>query len=115
MTVGGLLPSTDTFLSAPLLQKPIQRPSGEKKGLDAPSVPAIALAAGWSSGRRYSICRSPATAVNAMDRPSADHAIVVRLGRPSTVPKSMARACRRSAGAIPMSARVTPDRPSTAR
>ncbi len=52
MAVGGLLPSTGTFLIAPLLQKSIQRPSGEKKGLDAPSVPAITLAAGWSSARR---------------------------------------------------------------
>ena len=46
IVVGGPLPPTEVFFSAPPLQNPTQCPSGEKKGLDAPSVPAIDVAAG---------------------------------------------------------------------
>ena len=44
IVVAGPLPPTDVFFSAPPLQNPTQRPSGEKKGPDAPSVPAIGVA-----------------------------------------------------------------------
>jgi hypothetical protein len=44
IVVAGPLPSTGVFFNAPPLQNPTQRPSGETKGLDAPSVPGIAVA-----------------------------------------------------------------------
>ena len=45
IVVAAPLPSTAVFFSAPPLQNPTQRPSGEKNGSDAPSVPGIAVAA----------------------------------------------------------------------
>ena len=44
IVVAGPLPLMDVFFRAPALQNPTQRPSGEKKGLDPPSVPAIGVA-----------------------------------------------------------------------
>ena len=44
IVVAGPPPPTDIFFSAPALQNPTHCPSGEKKGPDAPSVPAIGVA-----------------------------------------------------------------------
>lgn len=38
-SVTGGPPSEETFLIAPPVEKPIQRPSGEKNGADPPAVP----------------------------------------------------------------------------
>ncbi len=47
-------PCTDTYYIAPSSQVvyPTQRPSGEKKGETAPSVPGIATASIWPMSRR---------------------------------------------------------------
>ena len=44
-------PSTEILLSLLLLKKPTHCPSGEKKGAEAPSVPASSVALGCSSLR----------------------------------------------------------------
>lgn len=44
----GAPPETATFLSLLLAKKPIQRPSGEKKGPNAPSVCWIGAGSSWS-------------------------------------------------------------------
>ncbi len=44
IVVAGPLPTTEIFFSAPPLQNPTHWPSGEKKGLDASSVPGIGVA-----------------------------------------------------------------------
>jgi hypothetical protein len=50
VTVGA--PSSEAIATAvPFLMKPIRRPSGEKNGLEAPSLPAIGVALSWSSRR----------------------------------------------------------------
>ena len=48
-------PETDTFLSFRLAKNPIHRPSGEKNGCLAPSVPDSAVSSDRSSRRVYSI------------------------------------------------------------
>ena len=45
-------PVSETLLSWPSAQKPTVRPSGEKKGSTAPSVPRIGAASIWSMSRR---------------------------------------------------------------
>jgi hypothetical protein len=47
-------PVTEIFFSVPLAKNPTHWPSGEKKGLMAPSVPGIDLASKPSSARRKS-------------------------------------------------------------
>src|SRR4030095_2334903 len=47
-------PASGTFFSAPLAKKPSHRPSGEKKGSVAPSVPSIGCAADVANGRSKS-------------------------------------------------------------
>ena len=50
-SVTGVPPETGTFFRCVFVKNPIHCPSGEKKGLKAPSVPAIAVESNESSGR----------------------------------------------------------------
>src|SRR5580698_9732798 len=54
-------PSTDILFTLPPAINPTHRPSGEKNGTDAPSVPGSSLALGRSSLFKYSFCGPPET------------------------------------------------------
>jgi hypothetical protein len=106
MVVGGP-PLTATFRSARWAKKPIHLPSGEKNGFDAPSVPATGIASSWFRARTYNCRRPPNDALNAIDCPSGDQAIDVRLGRPSLVVSSVGSASSCSAGSVVTIERTT--------
>src|SRR6185436_9824903 len=110
--VASPLPSIGIFLSAPALQNPNQRPSGDVNGTAPPTVPGNAVASSRSIVRTYNCCRSPSAALKMIDRPSGDQVMAVRLGRPSLTLRSSGDACSRSAGATLTRNRVT--RASTA-
>ena len=84
MSMGGP-PLRATFFNLFPAPNPTHRPSGEKKGYSAPSVPGMATAWASASGRRYSIVRgegSWTSPTNTMVAPSGAIAKAVRLGRP---------------------------------
>src|SRR5262249_1613202 len=80
MAAGGP-PAIGTFLILSSVQNPIQAPSGEKNGPLAPSVPAMGVASGRSSGRKYNCAAPFFTALKTTSRPSGEIATAVRLGR----------------------------------
>lgn len=67
-------PSTGTFLSKRLAKKPTQAPSGEKNGLEPPSVPASGRASRLSSVRTYSRRPSASEPATTSVRPSGESA-----------------------------------------
>src|SRR5262245_54133093 len=67
-------PSIDTRFNQPATKKPTERPSGERNGLVAPSVPAMGVTASFDSSRRYRRRPSRDTATNTSTRASEDSA-----------------------------------------
>src|SRR4030095_11139748 len=70
----GVPPLTATFFTRPSAKNPIDRPSGEKNGACAPSVPEMATASSLSTGRRYSRQPPASQPDHAMPDPSAANA-----------------------------------------
>src|SRR6476659_2491921 len=64
-----------TRTTLPSFTNPTRWPSGEKKGLDAPCVPAIGVASSWSSRRSQSWEPPSAGPRYASARPSGDRAM----------------------------------------
>ena len=75
-TVTGAPPASETFRILSSAQKPTHWPSGEKKGVYAPSVPAIGTAAAPSSDRRKSCLLSARRPTYTTRRPSGEIARV---------------------------------------
>jgi len=61
--------------SVPFLMNPTRLPSGEKNGLEAPSVPAIGVASSWSMRRSQRRVPPSAGPMYASARPSRDSAM----------------------------------------
>src|SRR5262252_6663370 len=75
----GAPPSTRIFFSLSCAKNPTHVPSGEKKGLEAPSVPASGAAVNDESGRTYTRATPSWIATYATVRPSADSARLLAL------------------------------------
>lgn len=93
-TVVSAPPVIGTFMSPSRMRNPSHRPSGEKKGIDAPSVPSTSCASISSKRRRYSCVVLSRNATNATRSPSGEIADAVVRSIASSAPAGSGIAAR---------------------